>query len=145
MATRGIAATLTGCALGFAGLAATGFQNGDARSVLTGVYTTAQATRGEQTYFNICVSCHPRGTYSSDAFKTTWSGRPISDLFEQVKDTMPKSDPGSLTPDEAAQVLAYILKINDVPAGQSELPSAIEALRKITFETARSDVGKAAR
>ena len=145
MATRGIAATMTGCALALAGVAATGFQNGDTRSVLTGVYTTAQATRGEQTYFNICVSCHPRGTYSTDAFKMTWSGRPISDLFEQIKDKMPKSDPGSLTPDEADQVLAYILKINDVPAGQSELPSDIAALRKITFEMVRSDVGKAAR
>jgi len=129
----------------FAAGGAAGLQNGGTRSVLTGVYTPAQATRGEQTYYNICVACHPRGTYSTDAFKTTWSGRPISDLFVQVKEKMPKSDPGSLTPEEAAQVLAYILKINDVPAGDVDLPSDIELLKKIKFEAARADAGKAER
>jgi mono/diheme cytochrome c family protein len=144
MGTRGFGAP-TVLAVAFAAVGAIGFQNGDTRSVLTGVYTSAQATRGEQTYYNICVACHPRGTYSTDAFKTTWSGRPISDLFQQIKEKMPKSDPGSLTPEEAAQVLAYILKINDVPAGNVDLPSDIELLKKIKFETARSNAGKAER
>jgi mono/diheme cytochrome c family protein len=145
MATRGIVATLA-LPLALAAVGAAGSQNGDdMRSALTGVYTTAQAARGEQTYFNICVACHPRGTYSSDAFKTTWSGRPISDLFEVVKERMPKSDPGSLTPEEAAQVLAYILKINDVPAGEADLPSDLAALKRIKFETPGPDAGKAAR
>ena len=144
MGTRACGAP-TVLVVAFAAVGATGLQNGDTRSVLTGVYTSAQATRGEQTYYNICVACHPRGTYSTDAFKTTWSGRPISDLFEQVKEKMPKSDPGSLTPEEAAQVIAYILKINDVPAGDVDLPSDIELLKKIKFETARADAGKAER
>ena len=145
MATRGIVSTLT-VSLALAAVGAARSQNGDVvRSALTGVYTAAQAARGEQTYFNICVACHPRGTYSTDPFKTTWSGRPISDLFETVKERMPKSDPGSLTPDEAAEVLAYILKINDVPAGEADLPSDVTALRKIRFEAPASDAGKVAR
>ena len=145
MATRGIVATLA-VPLALAAVGAARPQNGDdMRSALAGVYTTAQAARGEQTYFNICVACHPRGTYSTDAFKATWSGRPISDLFEAVKERMPKSDPGSLTPDEAAQVLAYILKINDVPAGEADLPSDLAALKRIKFETPGPDAGKAAR
>ena len=140
---RGIGATLVLLVVALAVGGAAHGQNGN-RSVLTGVYTAAQATRGELTYFNICVSCHPRGTYSTDAFKTTWSGRPIGDLFEVIKEKMPKSDPGSLTPEETAQVLAYILKINEAPAGDAELPSDVEALKKITFETTRSETGKAA-
>lgn len=145
MPTRGIAATLT-MSLALAAGGAARSQNGDEiRSALTGVYATAQAARGEQTYFNICVACHPRGTYSTDAFKTTWSGRPISDLFDTIKEKMPKNDPGSLTPEETAQVLAYILKINDVPAGQEDLPPDAGALKKITFETPGSEAGKAAR
>ena len=47
---------------------------------------------------------------------------------------MPKSDPGSLTPAEYAQAIAYLLKINDVPAGDHELPPDGEVLKKIRVE-----------
>ena len=105
------------------------------RSVLSGVYTAAQAGRGEETYMSVCVGCHPAGTYATVVFKTSWAGRPVSDLFEVVKEKMPKNDPGSLTPQEAAQILAYLLKINDVPAGESELPADLAELKKMRFET----------
>lgn len=99
-----------------------------------GVFNAAQAGRGEDTYMSICVSCHPRGTYATPAFRTQWTGRPLSELFEFVREKMPKNDPGSLTPDEYAQVVAYILKINDLPAGEHELPPDSEALKKIRIE-----------
>ena len=51
----------------------------------------------------ICVACHPRGTYTTPAFRTAWNGRPLSELFDLVREKMPKSDPGSLTPAEYAQ------------------------------------------
>lgn len=105
------------------------------RSTMSGVYSTAQAGRGEETYMNVCVACHPGGTYATPAFKTSWAGRPLSELFDIVKEKMPKNDPGSLTAQEAAQVLAYLLKINDVPAGETELPAEAPALKKIRFET----------
>ena len=101
---------------------------------MTGVYTAAQATRGEETYMAICVACHPRGTYTTPAFRTTWNGRPLSDLFDLVREKMPKSDPGSLTPAEYAQAIAYLLKINDVPAGDHELPPDGEGLKKVRIE-----------
>ena len=103
-------------------------------STMGGVYTSAQATRGEETYMAVCVGCHPRGTYSTAAFKTTWRGRPLSELFDFIKEKMPKSDPGSLTADEYAQAIAYLLKINDVPAGESDLPADSDALKKIRIE-----------
>jgi polar amino acid transport system substrate-binding protein len=103
-------------------------------STMTGVFTAAQATRGEDTYMAICVSCHPRGTYTTAAFKETWTGRPLSELFDLVREKMPKNDPGSLTPGEYAQAVAYLLKINDVPAGEEELPPDSEALKKIRIE-----------
>ncbi len=116
--------------------AADGRQEASAPSIstMTGVYTAAQATRGEETYMAICVACHPRGTYTTTAFRAGWSGRPLSELFDLVKDKMPKSDPGSLTPGEYAQAIAYLLKINDVPAGEQELPPEGEALKKIRVE-----------
>ena len=101
---------------------------------MTGVYTAAQATRGEETYMAICVACHPRGTYTTAAFRTAWNGRPLSDLFDLVREKMPKSDPGSLTPAEYAQAIAYLLKINEVPAGEHELPPDAEGLKRIRIE-----------
>ncbi len=103
-------------------------------STMTGVYNAAQATRGEETYMAICVACHPRGTYTTATFRTAWAGRPLSDLFDLIREKMPKSDPGSLTPAEYAQAIAYLLKINDVPAGEQELPAEGEALKKIRIE-----------
>jgi cytochrome c5 len=108
-------------------------------STMTGVYSAPQASRGEETYMAICVACHPAGTYTTAAFKAAWTGRLLSDLFDLVKEKMPKNDPASLTPDEYAQVVAYLLKINGVPAGKTELPPDSEALKKIRIEIPAHD------
>jgi mono/diheme cytochrome c family protein len=105
------------------------------RSTLSGVYTSAQATRGEETYMNVCVACHPPATYTGAAFKTSWGGRPLSDLFDALVEKMPKNDPGSLSPAEYGQVVAYLLKINGNPAGKTELPAEAEPLKQIRIET----------
>ena len=97
----------------------------------SGVYTAAQASRGEQTYMNICVACHPPGTYTVQAFRDKWNGSPLSDLFGLISQTMPKHEPESLTPDEYADVVAYLLKINGAPDGKTELPSDDKALKEI--------------
>ena len=97
----------------------------------SGVFTSAQASRGEQTYMTICVSCHPKGTYTAPAFREKWNGSPLSELYGFVSSSMPKMEPGSLEPEEYAQVVSYLLKINGAPAGKSELPPDVKALRKI--------------
>ena len=101
---------------------------------MSGVYTAPQAARGEETYMGVCVSCHPAGTYRTAAFKASWKGRPLSDLFDQVREKMPKNDPASLSQQEYIQVVAYLLKINGVPAGETDLPADSDALRKIRIE-----------
>ena len=103
-------------------------------STMTGVFTTAQAARGEETYMTICVGCHPAGTYTGKTFNTSWGNRPLSDLFSIIKNTMPKVDPGTLTPEETSQVIAYILKSNGVPAGKTELPPEVAPLKNIRIE-----------
>lgn len=100
----------------------------------SGVYSDAQATRGEETYMNMCVGCHATGTYSTPAFREKWDRHPLSELYTLVSETMPKQDPASLAPQEYAQLVAYLLKINDVPAGKTELPSELEMLKAITIE-----------
>jgi mono/diheme cytochrome c family protein len=99
-----------------------------------GVYTEAQATRGEETYMNMCVGCHAAGTYSTPVFREKWDRHPLADLYTLISETMPKQDPASLTPQEYAQLVAYLLKINDVPAGKTELSSELDVLKKIEIE-----------
>ena len=100
----------------------------------SGVYTAAQAARGEQTYMSICVACHPAGTYSAAAFRAKWNGQPLSDLFSLVSSTMPKQEPATLEPEEYAQTLAYILRENGAPAGKEPLPASVKALKQIRID-----------
>ena len=96
-----------------------------------GVYTAAQATKGEQVYMTFCVSCHPVGTYAAQAFKDKWNGAPLSKLFDFVTQTMPKNEPGSLDDREYVLAISYILKINGAPPGKTPLPADSKALQKI--------------
>ncbi|MEO5895431.1 MAG: cytochrome c [Vicinamibacterales bacterium] len=100
----------------------------------SGVYTAAQAARGEQTYMSICVACHPAGTYSAAAFRAKWNGQLMSDLFSLVSSTMPKQEPGTLEAEEYAQMLAYILRQNGAPAGKELLPANVKALKRIRID-----------
>jgi mono/diheme cytochrome c family protein len=105
-----------------------------ARTTLNGVYTAAQAEKGEDVYYGTCVTCHPKGTYAGESFKSNWSGRPLSDLYDWVKTKMPKSDPGSLTPNQSVQVMAYILQQNKMPAGPTPLPTDRAVLGTIKIQ-----------
>jgi mono/diheme cytochrome c family protein len=103
------------------------------KTTLSGVYTPAQARLGEDMYYGVCVNCHPKGTYAGAGFKANWNGRPLSDLYDWVKTKMPKSEPGSLTPAESVQVMAYILQQNKMPAGTSPMPTDRNVLGEITI------------
>ncbi len=46
---------------------------------------------------------------------------------------MPEGDPGSLQPEEYADVLAYLLSLNDYPAGDQPLPPDVAVLSTIHF------------
>ena len=94
-----------------------------AKTTLSGIYTTAQAEKGADTYYGMCISCHPKGTYAGPGFKKNWNNRPLSDLWDWISTKMPKNDPGSLTPEEVAEVMAYILQQNKMPVGKTPLPA----------------------
>ena len=104
------------------------------RTTLSGIYTAAQATAGEEIYMTFCVSCHPTVTYTGPAFKVHWQGKPLSDLYDWVSEKMPKNEPGSLTPKQSVEAIAYILRLNKLPAGQAPLTTDWNALNKIKIE-----------
>jgi mono/diheme cytochrome c family protein len=106
------------------------------RSTTSGVYTEAQAARGRDTFAGMCQACHTPATHTGPTFIASWGNRPLWELFDYLMANMPKSDPGSLSPEEYAQVLAYVLKMNGMPAGSRELPADEAALRAIRLEAA---------
>ena len=98
-------------------------------SVLDGVFTEAQASRGEATFRRVCSACHDTGEFSGGRFRLTWVGQSAGDLFDTIATLMPEGDPGSLTPAQYAAVVAYLLQVNGYPAGESDLPTSLSALR----------------
>lgn len=102
-----------------------------ALTTASGVYTAAQASKGEQVYMTFCVSCHPAGTYAAPSFREKWNGAPLAKLFDLVTETMPKNEPGSLETRDYVHVISYILQINGAPAGKTPLPDDSAALSKI--------------
>jgi mono/diheme cytochrome c family protein len=114
-----VVALVVGSLLWF-GLAAVIFAQG---TVMDGVFTSAQATQGQRTFERVCASCHDTGEFSGGRFQFTWVGLTTADLYETIATLMPEGDPGSLSPQEYAAVVAYLLQLNDYPTGVAPLPT----------------------
>jgi len=106
-----------------------------------GIYTDAQAARGEAVYGRSCASCHGpnlEGDGQAPAladrdFASEWNDQPLSDLFERIRTTMPGDAPGTLKPAEVADAIAFMLKKGNQPAGATDLPADAAALRRLTY------------
>jgi mono/diheme cytochrome c family protein len=106
-------------------------------STLDGLYTDEQAARGRDVYFGSCRSCHSPQSHTGATFATWWRGKQLSDLFDFVSQRMPKNDPGSLAPEDVADVVAYLLKMNALPTGPAELYPDPDSLKQYRIETRR--------
>jgi mono/diheme cytochrome c family protein len=104
------------------------------KSVKAGVYTAAQSDRGQTVFRSKCASCHAPNRFTDDLFYTSFAGKPLWEMFDVISDTMPEDNPGSLKKEEYADVIAYLLKLNNFPAGASELPIDKDALSAILME-----------
>jgi mono/diheme cytochrome c family protein len=104
------------------------------KSVKAGVYTAAQADRGQALFRSKCASCHAPNRFTDDLFYTSFAGKPLWEMFDVISDTMPEDDPGSMKKEEYADVIAYLLKLNQFPAGSTDLPIDKDALSAIMME-----------
>ena len=129
------AATTAGGPVGDEAAVTSGGDSG-ARTVLAGVYTAGQATRGEAEFEQSCASCHAINEFSGPIFQRIWAGRPVGEMYEFISTMMPESDPGGLTPQAYTDVIAYFLRQNQYPEGDAELPADGAALREIVFQPA---------
>ena len=111
-----------------------GLPGQDQKSVKAGVYTAAQSDRGQVLFRSKCASCHAPNRFTDDLFYTSFAGKPMWEMFDVISDTMPEDNPGSMKPEEYVDVMAYLLKLNNFPTGNTELPVGKEALSAIVME-----------
>ena len=91
-------------------------------------YTSRQATRGDGLFRDNCVSCHSASEFAGASFQRRWRNRAVGDIYEFVLYSMPDDNPGGLPEQTYADIVAYMLSMNDFPAGDSELPTSMDAL-----------------
>ena len=103
-----------------------------------GIYSEAQARRGQPLYADNCAACHGadlEGTISAPALQAPMmaarGGRSMAELFEYVQVFMPLTSPGGLSRAQNADILAYVFSKAGYPAGKTELPVAPDALGRI--------------
>lgn len=116
-----------------------------AASVWDGIYSGPQSRSGAGLYAKDCASCHGEKLEGREQapplagaeFTMNWAGSTVGDLFEKMQTSMPADQPGRLSPEQNAAVLAYILSANKFPAGTKALPAGGEKLRAIRFQASK--------
>jgi cytochrome c len=115
-------------------------------SIWSGVYNEAQNKRGQALYSGACAQCHgPRlnGAAQSDqppspaiaraGFLRKWDGKTVAELFTYVRDQMPTDRPGTISDQDAIDIVAYMFSVSEIPAGDKELPTDKKALEGIVI------------
>ncbi|GAC1580437.1 MAG: hypothetical protein NVS3B7_14990 [Candidatus Elarobacter sp.] len=106
-------------------------------------YTAAQAHAGVAVYQRYCLQCHGANLEGSagpavagkefltNAQRNKWT---LNDLRTTVFENMPFSNPGSLTPKQYADVMAFLLASSCYPPGSAPFPTtARPELAKVHF------------
>ena len=117
-----------------------------AKSVLDGIYTAAQAERGKAVYTMNCAGCHGEKqeggnagpTLSGPDFTNGYKDGSAGALLTKISQDMPSSAPGSLEPQQYADVFAFVLSVNKYPAGQTEAPKDPADLKNVKMAAPKS-------
>jgi mono/diheme cytochrome c family protein len=105
------------------------------KTVLDGVYSTAQADRGHGFYTAVCGSCHGASLQGVSAppltgtrFIERWREGTLDPLYQFIKDRMPFGRPANaktIPDNEYLDILTYILNVNGYRAGTAELSTGM--------------------
>ena len=125
----------------------------DQKTTRDAVYTEAQAERGKAFFGTVCAKCHATATVAGaprlegpvlggDLFFNNWEDKSVFDLATNIRLGMPPDGSVTVDPKQAADVIAYLLQVNKLPAGQTELPAdntarAIKIMRPAGVPAAR--------
>jgi len=101
-----------------------------ARTVWDGVFSAPQAERGKAQYAATCARCHGASleggmgrSLVGPSFWNKWREQSVGDLLEYVSKNMPmgQTSTTALSPPAYADLIAFLLNSNDLPAGPVEL------------------------
>ena len=107
-------------------------------------FTAEQAARGKVAYDANCVSCHGPDLVSANYgpplagayFDGKWRGQTVAALYTHTHDRMPPSRPASLPDETYADMVSYILSVNHVEPGETELPAGTAELEQMVIPPA---------
>lgn len=119
-----------------------------ARVASDGVYTAAQAMRGEPLYQQRCALCHGKAAdgglappLAGNVFVRAWGGHSLWELTSKIRNTMPADDPGKLTLSQSVDLVAFLLQTGKFPTGRAELPSEEAGLNAIALPGSEQRAG----
>lgn len=124
-------------------LASTCLALGAAAAAAEGLYSPAQAARGEEIYQQFCSACHgarlqgsPAAPLTGESFRARWEDgkHTLDDLYYIIRSLMPNNAPGSLSKAQYADVVAFILKVNNYPAGVQELEPKASVMKAVILQ-----------
>src|SRR5262250_1977459 len=110
-----------------------------------GWYTRDQASAGHLQYAAKCAVCHGADLKGGGApelkgpgFVAKWNGKTLAELYKYTREQMPKGNGDSLPPQDYADIVAYMLSQNGIPAGSITLAADGPMQRALVFSDAAS-------
>jgi mono/diheme cytochrome c family protein len=116
---------------------------GEQKTVWSGVYSDEGAVKGQALYEQYCVNCHGMtlgGSPSSggpplagEKFMENWREDNVESLFLKIRNTMPRrgfqGNDKRLTENETLDLISFIFKRNDFPAGAEAKTAGLSDIR----------------
>jgi uncharacterized protein len=104
-----------------------------------GVYTEAQAQRGQQVYQHACAVCHLDNLQGDSVspplmgstFLARFAGSTAHEMVQGIRSTMPQNAPDSLGDRAYVDLISYLLRANGSRTGPVELSLDVAELEKI--------------
>lgn len=117
------------------------------KSVWDGIFSDDQAKTGSGLYADQCASCHGDQLTGGEMapplaggeFLSNWNGLTVGDLFERIRTGMPPADPGKVSREAKAEIVAFILAFNKFPSGAKAMPSSTEMLKQFRIDAQKPD------
>ena len=106
------------------------------KTTLDGVYSEAQAERGKKGSEDVCAGCHGfdfagapfvAPTLVGIPFVENWRDDTLASIYDKIRNDMPMGNPSRMSDADKLDVLTYILKFNEQPAGSAELTPGVLA------------------
>ncbi len=102
------------------------------QQLLQAPYSSVQASNGDTLYQQNCATCHLpdlQGSLEAPAlndtnFRSNWTNHGVNELLDLLRRTMPPQAPGSLDEAGYLQIVAFLLRANNIRESSIELTAS---------------------